>query len=153
PDGVGPAPDFAAIMPRQVGKPLASGLLGLGKGQDVRPVGIGYVIGRADRVIPAPVLSAVAARDPRAALDPLPVSYGQSERNSAPDLLAPLPKPQAGRACVELCVAKRPCHFAAPWVVRQTYGIHVAGRGQIGKDGNPLHSGIYSTWLDGNGCH
>src|SRR5262245_19254876 len=47
-DGVGAAPDFAAIVARQMGKPLPSGLLRLSEGQDVRLVGVRYVIGRAD---------------------------------------------------------------------------------------------------------
>jgi hypothetical protein len=61
------APHLAAILPRQIGKPLAGCLLPLGEAKHVLAVGLGYVIGSANRLKAPTVLAAVVSCDPGAA--------------------------------------------------------------------------------------
>src|SRR5262249_18468938 len=112
-------------MLRQMGKPLAGVLLGLGKGQNVRPVGVGSIIGRADRLIPASMLRAVVAGDPSSALGALTITHCQPFRNRTPVRLPSLFEPQASRAGIQFCILKRPCHLhllsSTPYGKRTAY--------------------------------
>ena len=81
-DREGATPDLATIMPRQIGKPLASGFLPLGEGKNVLAIGLGYVIGGADRLESPAVLAAIVPRNPGAAFGapaigiPSPILWG-----------------------------------------------------------------------------
>jgi hypothetical protein len=87
PDRVGAVSGLSSVMPRQMGKPPAGSLLGLGKGQDVLGVGVGYVIDGADRMKAATMLCAVVAGNPSPALgrpcDTPPPTLPRSSANRA----------------------------------------------------------------------
>jgi hypothetical protein len=63
-DRIGARSDFPAIMPRQMSKPISRALLCLRKRQDVNAVSVGYVVCRANRLIPSAVFRGVVPRDP-----------------------------------------------------------------------------------------